>query len=93
MNSRKIILDFMTWYNGDEHSRLPEGEKEIIDLYFETADQTESIHDLELFRCLVFDSVIVMRVPGGWIIETPQGIEGYNSVFVPYSDEFKIDKT
>lgn len=30
---RELLLDFMTWYAGDENSKLPEGAEEIVNIY------------------------------------------------------------
>ncbi len=30
------LMKFMTWHSGDEHSQLPEGLEEIIDIYLST---------------------------------------------------------
>lgn len=30
---RELLLNFMTWYAGDENSQLPEGAEEIVNIY------------------------------------------------------------
>jgi len=42
----------------------------------------KTIYELELHESVeIEDGIVVMRVPGGWIYET---------VFVPYSNEFDL---
>jgi len=30
---RELLIDFLTWNTGDEHSKLPEGLDEIVEIY------------------------------------------------------------
>lgn len=33
VNQRELLLAFMTWYCGDEHNKLPDDAKKIVEIY------------------------------------------------------------
>lgn len=50
------------------------------------------LHDMELGGESYAREYEVVRVPGGWIFKTYSEEGSVGVVFVPYSEEFKVDK-